>query len=119
LYLEDFTILNSGLWCPYCFLSLYSTAFADEFIRDERRVWSDGFPQEVWSYDGTVLPENLVLKELFFESGAKRRQENFVGGVQHGQMIAWYEEGSIELEEMWLDCGRHGMVTRWYRTFIR
>lgn len=94
-------------------LSTYSSAFADELIQDERRVWSDGSPQEVWSYDGTIHPDNLVVKELFFESGSKRRQENFVEGVQQGPTIAWYEEGTLELEEMWQDGGRHGMVRHW------
>ncbi len=88
-------------------------AEAEEVVRDERRLWSNGSPQEVWTYGGAISPDNLVLKELFYESGTKRREEHYVGGVQHGTTTAWYEEGSKKLEEVWADGGRHGVVEHW------
>ena len=102
------------LMCSLFFtMSWYSSAVADELVRDERRLWANGSPQEIWTYGGTISPDNLVRKELFYESGAKRRQENFVGGVQHGITTAWFEEGSKKIEEAWADGGKHGFIQHW------
>jgi len=91
----------------------YSTVTAAELVRDERRLWSDGTPQEVWTYEGSIAPENLVQKDLLYEDGTKRRREEYTAGVQHGATTAWYEEGTKELEEVWVDGGRHGVVRHW------
>ena len=45
-------------------LALPTVATAGEQVRDERRLFSDGTPQEVWTYDGAIAPDKLVLKEL-------------------------------------------------------
>ena len=89
------------------------TAVASDLVRDERRVWSDGTPQEVWTYAVSIAPENLVQKDLYYENGDKRRREKYAAGVQHGSTTAWYEEGTKELEEVWVNGGRHGLVRQW------
>ena len=97
-------------------MSISSLVSAEELVKDERRLWSDGSPQEVWTYQASISPDSLILKELFYESGAKRREEQFAGGLQHGTTTAWYEEGSKEVEENWKDGGRHGLCCRdWCR----
>ena len=87
-------------------------AFAAE-VRDERRLFSDGSPQEVWTYDGSILPETLLLKELFWEAGTKRSVQTFKDGVQHGSTQTWYQNGNRESEENWVNGKRHGMVIHW------
>lgn len=82
-------------------------------VRDERRLHSDGSPQEVWTYDGELLPEKLVRKEVFWEDGKKRSVQAFVAGVQHGPAKTWYANGNKEIEETWVDGGLHGTVTHW------
>lgn len=95
------------------FFALVTNAGAAEVVRDERRLWSDGTPQEVWTYDGSIAPENLVIKDLFWENGTKRRREEYAAGVQHGSTNAWHEGGTKVLEEVWADGGRHGLVRHW------
>ena len=92
---------------------LATPVLAGERVRDERRLWSDGSPQEVWTYDGSILPGNLVLQELFWEDGTKRSRAEFVTGVQHGSAHTWYANGNKEIEETWVDGGRHGAVVHW------
>jgi len=82
-------------------------------VRDERRLWSDGSPQEVWTYDGSIAPEHLVLQELFWEDGTKRSRLEFVAGVQHGAARTWHPNGNKAVEETWVDGGRHGTVRHW------
>jgi antitoxin component YwqK of YwqJK toxin-antitoxin module len=102
----------AALWLVALAL-LCTTALAGDPVRDERRLWSDSSPQEVWTYDGSILPENLLLKELFWEDGTKRSRAEFVAGVQHGAAGTWYPNGNKEIEETWIDGGRHGAVTHW------
>jgi len=94
-------------------LAFSTSALAGETVRDERRLWSDGSPQEVWSYDGSILEENLILRELFWEDGTKRRHSEFMKGVQHGATRTWYADGNKEIEETWVEGGLHGTVTHW------
>ena len=94
-------------------LFIVCTAQAGDLIRDERRLWSDGSPQEVWSYDGALTPDKLVLKELFWEDGAPRSRQEFVAGVQHGPSRTWYPGGNKSTEETWVDGGLHGVVRHW------
>jgi len=93
-------------------LLIASPALADE-VRDERRLWSDGSVQEVWTYDGSILPESLIRKEWFYEDGQAERIEHFVAGVQHGDTRTWHHDGNKAIEETWVDGGRHGVVRHW------
>ena len=86
---------------------------AGDLVRDERRLWSDGSPQEVWSYDGALAPEHLVLRELFWEDGTPRSREEYAGGVRHGASTTWYPSGHLESEETWVEGGRHGAARSW------
>lgn len=98
---------------PLILLVLATPALAGDLVKDERRLWSDGSPQEVWTYDGSIAPENLVLKELFWEDGTKRSEAEFVAGVQHGDARTWHQNGNKHVEEAWKDGGRHGAVVHW------
>ncbi|MCO4774072.1 MAG: hypothetical protein KDA24_28840 [Deltaproteobacteria bacterium] len=88
-------------------------ALADDLVRDERRLWSDGSPQEVWTYDGSIDPGTLLRKERFWEDGTKRSRAEFAAGVQHGAARTWYQTGNKETEETWVEGGRDGTVTHW------
>jgi len=94
-------------------LALPTVATAGEQVRDERRLFSDGTPQEVWTYDGAIAPDKLVLKELFWEDGKPRSRQEFVAGVQHGTARTWHSSGHQQSEEPWVDGGIHGLVQRW------
>jgi len=90
----------------------FGSAFAGE-VREQRRVWSNGEPQEVWYYDGSIDPDRLLRKESFYEDGQRKRIVRAKAGVQHGQTQTWYPDGSKESEEGWHDGIVHGRVTRW------
>ena len=106
-------LLLPPLTLAFASLLLAGPIFSADLVRDERRLWSDGSPQEIWIYDGTIAPENLVRKELFWEDGTLRSRAAFKEGVQHGEAKTWYPNGNKEIEETWSDGGRHGTVTHW------
>ncbi len=98
----------------FLFISFFALpAGAADLVQDERRIWSDGSPQEVWFYESSIAPENLVRKDLFWEDGTLRSRQAFVGGVQSGSARTWYPNGNKETEEEWKDGGLHGTVLHW------
>ncbi|MCP4869673.1 MAG: hypothetical protein GY898_13245 [Proteobacteria bacterium] len=93
---------------------LPTLAFAGE-VRDERRFWSDGSVQEVWTYDGAIDEDKLLRKELFHENGVRQSLEEFRGGVQHGAVKTWFDHKQVETEGTFADGGAEGVWKRWER----
>lgn len=89
------------------------TAEAGDIIRDERRLYSDGNPQEIWFYQDSLSPDNLIRKEIFWEEGKMRSRVAFQKGTRHGVSKTWYRSGALETEETWVDGELHGVQRKW------
>jgi hypothetical protein len=78
-------------------------------VKDEVRVFSDGSPEEVWTYLDSIAEPNLREKAFFWPNGTKRRVEMWDGPVQSGPATGWHDNGSLESEAQWEDGLKHGV----------
>lgn len=77
---------------------------------------ADGFLfrtyQVVKGADGTDIPHGL--NTLFFPTGQKKLEVNYVCGVAHGPRIAWYEDGKSRSQGENVNGKNHGVWTVWF-----
>ena len=80
---------------------------------EKRRTYGDGSVQELWTWDGDKIPENLVRKEWFYEDGQRERLEEYAGGDLHGRVAVWDRDGVLQTEVHWAAGERHGPDREW------
>jgi antitoxin component YwqK of YwqJK toxin-antitoxin module len=86
-----------------------ATALGGGRVKDEVRVFSDGSPEEVWTYFDSIAEPNLREKAFFWPNGAKRRVEMWDGPAQSGPITGWHDNGSLESVGVWEDGVKHGV----------
>ena len=88
------------------FLLLFNTAIAkevSELLENNGRMYEPGHEEP---YTGKYL--------IYFESGQKRYEGNFVSGKMEGKQIKWHENGQMSYEANFKYGKQQGPYIFWY-----
>ena len=88
------------------FLLLFSTSIAkevSELLENNGRMYEPGHEEP---YTGKYL--------IYFESGQKRYEGNFVSGKMEGKQIKWHENGQMSYEANFKYGKQQGPYIFWY-----
>ena len=88
------------------FLLLFNTAIAkevSELLENNGRMYEPGYEEP---YTGKYV--------IYFESGQKRYEGNFVSGKMEGKQIKWHENGQMSYEANFKYGKQQGPYIFWY-----